>query len=462
VTPSIDADVCVVGGGFAGLTSASRLAKEGISCVVVEARERVGGRTWTEHRPNGISVDRGGAWLGHGHSSALALARELGVDTYRTNVAGSHLLVGDEGVRRYKGLIPKISPLAVLQIAAAQWRIDRMAGKVPLEAPWNARNAAQWDAEPLGPWLERGRIRSKLGRDLFEMAVRGLFAAPDPSDVSLLNLLFLVRAHGKIERLFSIEGGAQENLVDGGLGGLCVRLAARLGDSVRLAAPVRRIAHGGDRVTVSAEGLSVSARFAVVAVPPALALEIDFDPPLEADRRTLYAHAVAGVETKSLIVFERPFWRDDGFSGQSAEPGSAAEVTIDSSPVDGANGVLASFTFGSVAAGLDALPTDQRRGAVLDSLARRFGPRASSPIDFIETPWWKERWSRGCSMAHFAPGTLTQYGHLLRAPRGRIHWAGTETSTQGHGAVEGAIRSGERAAHEVLDRLSHELTTAAS
>lgn len=456
MTTSIDADVCVVGGGFAGLTTAARLTAQGVSCVVLEARDRVGGRTWSELRPGGVTVDRGGAWLGHGHTSAFAVAEELGVDTYRTNVAGSHLLVSDDGIRRYKGLIPKISPMAVLQIAAAQWRVDRMARTVPLEAPWSARDAEAWDATTLGAWLAGTRIQSRLGRDLFEMAVRGLFAAPDLCDVSLLNFLFLVRAHGKIEHLFSIEGGAQENLVDGGLGGLCVRLAARLGDSVRLAAPARAITQGKERVTVAADGLSVSARCAVVAVPPALALEIGFDPPLEADRRALYAGAVAGVETKSSIVYDRPFWRDDGLSGQSAEPGSAAEVTIDASPADGAHGVVASFTFGGVAARLDALDAHERRSAVLDALARRFGAAARSPVDFVETPWWQETWSRGCSMAHFGTGLLTRHGHLLRTPFGRVHWAGTETSTQGHGAVEGAIRSGERAATEVLDRLAHE------
>jgi monoamine oxidase len=452
---SAEAEVCVVGAGFAGLTAARRLAQSGRTVIVLEARDRVGGRTWTEPRPGGIAIDRGGAWLGPRHDAALGIAAELGVTTYKTHVAGSHLLVDGDRIRRYKGLIPKISPLAVLQIAAAQWRIDRLAQRIPIEAPWSAPDATAWDAQSVASWLSRTPIRSAIGRDLFEMAVRGLFAAPDPSDVSLLHLLYLVRAHGKIEHLFSIEGGAQENLVDGGLGALAQRMAEQLGDAVALQAPARSIGYGPDRVVVVTDARTVTARAAVVAVPPALALEIAFDPPLPEDRRALYAMAVAGVETKTLLIYDEPFWREDGLSGQSAEPGSPAEVTIDASPSDGAYGALASFTFGEVAQRLDAMPGVERRAAVLEAAAGRFGPRAASPIEFVETPWWQEPWSRGCSMAHFPMGALTRYGPLLRAPLGPIHFAGTETAMESHGAVDGAIRSGERVAGELLSVLAN-------
>lgn len=453
MTERVSADVCVVGAGFAGLTAARRLQQSGASVVVLEARDRVGGRTWTQHRDGGVAVDRGGAWLSPAHSAAFALAAEVGVTTYKTYVRGAHLLVGGDRIRRYTGLIPKISPRAVLSIALAQWRIDRMAATLPVDAPWSAPRAAEWDAMTLGRWLADHRIASQVGHDLFDMAVRGLFAAPDPDDVSFLDLLFLVRAHDKIERLFSIEGGAQENLVEGGMGGFAQTLGDGLGDAVRLGAPVRTVTQVQDRVVVTSDDVAVDAALAVVTVPPALALEITFDPALPEDRRSLYTAAVAGVETKTLVVYEQPFWRDAGFSGQSAGAGSAAEVTIDSSPSDGAFGVLACFRFGAVAQRVGALPEDGRRRAVLDALVERFGADAATPADFVETSWWDEPWTKGCSTAHFPPGVLTRYGPLLRQPWGSLHWAGTETATVSHGAVDGAIRSGERAAREVLERL---------
>ncbi len=151
------------------------------------------------------------------------------------------------------------------------------------------------------------------------------------------------------------------------------------------------------------------------------------------------------------MVYDEPFWRTDGFSGQSSEPGSAAEVTLDASPASATPGVIASFTFGPVAEHLDGLDPGERRRTVLDALSTRFGPHAASPAELIETAWWNEPWTRGCSMAHFPPGVLTRYGSLLRERFGRVHWAGTETSTTSHGAIDGAVRSGERAASEILE-----------
>jgi len=185
-------------------------------------------------------------------------------------------------------------------------------------------------------------------------------------------------------------------------------------------------------------------------VPPALILEIAFEPALPNDRLALYRHSTAGPETKTLLIYDEPFWRKDGYSGQSAEPRSVAEVTIDATPAAGTPGVLASFTFGPNAARVDALDPGERRRLVLEAMEKRFGPRAAKPAHMVETPWWEENWTRGCSMAHWSQGILTQYGALLRQPFGRVHWAGTETATISYGSIDGAVRSGERAAGEIL------------
>jgi monoamine oxidase len=444
----VEADVCVVGAGYAGLTAARRLHQQGRSVVVLEARDRVGGRIWTAPLADGHPIDRGGAWLAPKHDAIFALAAEMGVSTYKTYVAGSHLLVGEGRTRRYKGLIPKISPLAVAGIAWTQSTVDRLARTLPIDEPWTAKRAQEWDRLTIRDHLDSCRIPKGIGHDLYETAVAGLFAA-DPSEVSFLHLLMLVRGHHSLNTLFSIEDGAQENMVDGGAGSIAQRMAAEL-DGLRLSAPVRSISQTQGAVTVTTDGFVVDARHVVVAVPPMLAVEIAFDPPLPEDRMALYRAYAGGRETKTLVVYDEPFWRDEGFSGQTAGPGSPAEVTLDASPASGRPGVIASFSFGRVAEAREAMDPGERRASLLRTLAERLGPKAAQPVEVVETAWWTEEWSRGCSFAFLPPGVLTRYGPLVREPFGRVHWAGTETSALSHGAIDGAVRSGERAATEIV------------
>lgn len=451
MTERLECDVCVIGAGYAGLTAARRLRAAGQEVLVLEARDRVGGRIWTEQLASGASIDRGGGWLGPRHDAIFGLAREVGVGTYKTNVAGSHLLIGEGRTRRYTGLVPKISPLAVVTLGLAQWKLDRIAKRVPLDAPWSAARAAEWDGRSVAWWLERAGVRTKLARDLFESAVQGLMTA-DLSQVSLLHLAYLAHSHGSLGTLFAIENGAQENLVEGGADSIARRMAEQLGRAVRLATPVRSIAQRGDAVVVAGESVEVTARRAIVTAPPALALEIAFDPPLSEERKTLFRNAITSHVTKTLAVYDEAFWRAEGMSGQSAAPGTIAEVTIDAGRPSGKPGVLAAFTFGPAVERWNAIDAGARRKAMLDALAARFGPRAANPVELVETSWGYEPWSRSCSFASFALGTLTSVGRLLREPFGRVHWAGSETATISHGAIDGAVRSGERAAAEVLDR----------
>lgn len=447
----LEADVCIVGAGYAGLTAARRLAQAGRSVVVLEARDRVGGRVWTGRTDGGAPLDFGGTWFAPGHDAVRALAAELGCAFFPTFTDGATVFVDAAGrVSRYRGSVPRIGPLPLISLAQGMWRLDRMASSLPLDAPWQARHAAAWDARTAGDWLARA-VPTETARHLLGATVRGLFTA-EPEDVSLLDFLYLVRSAGRLNTLLSIKGGYQQDMMAGGAQNLALAMAKALGDSVRLERPVRRIAQDAAGVIVEADGATVRARRAVVTTPPALVAEIAFEPALPRDRSELLRRMPAGALMKAIAVYDDAFWRRDAARGESVSMRGPVETTLDASPAAGAPGVLVSFAFGKHARALRALPPDERRGVVIDGLRLRFGDRAAHPVEYHEHEWESEAWTRGCSLAHMAAGVLATYGPALRAPCGRVHWAGTETAGLSHGAIDGAVRSGERAARECLAR----------
>ena len=444
-----EADVCVVGAGLAGLTAARRLSQGGRSVVVLEARDRVGGRVWTKTSRGGVPVDMGGCFVGPHHDRMHALAKEMGVATFKTFVDGDNVLATGGKVRRYRGDIPRVSPVALLSAGQAIARLNAMAKKVPVDAPWDAPRAAEWDALSVRAWLSAARVPTRLARDLIEATVRACFAA-DLSEVSLLNWLFLARSAGGIESLMNIAGGYQDAQFEGGVGQIPDAMAAELGAALVLGSPVTAVRQTGDRVEVTGDGGVVSARRVVLALPRALAAGIRFDPALPADHALLVHQVPAGTEVKMVAIYDSPFWRGDGVSGATVATDDEIEVTLDTGQPNHSQGVVAGYSAGPRARALAALGEGKRRAVFVRMLTRRLGPAAASPVEVMEQNWAEERWTRGCSIGHFPTGVLTQYGRRLREPVGRLHWAGTETASTSYGAMDGAVRSGERVCEEIL------------
>lgn len=445
---NLAADVVVVGAGLSGLSAARALADAGREVVVLEARDRVGGRLLNATLGDGVTVDLGGQWVGSDHVRVQRLAAELGVEIFPQHGAGRNLLDVGGKRRRYRGTIPRLGPRVLWDVFVARRRIDSMARAVGAEEPWAAERAAELDAETLAAWCERN-VRTEVARELIGLAGRTVWGT-GPEEISLLHALFYVAAAGSFDKLIDTDGGAQQDRLDGGAQLLPLGLAASLGDRVRLGAPVRGISQSDAGVRVVADGVEVEVERAIVAVPAAIAARIEFDP-MPPGLPELAERLRPGALTKCMALYEEPFWRAGGLSGESVADAGPVTLTFDSSPRDGSAGVLLGFVGGPEARELAAMPPAERRAAVLACFETLYGPRASRPLDYTEQAWAEEEWSGGGPTSNFGPGGWTECGPALREPTGRVHWAGTETATVWSGYMEGALQAGERVAAEVVE-----------
>lgn len=446
---SVEAHTCVVGAGFAGIAAARRLQDAGLEVCVLEARDRVGGRVWNRELADGTVASVGGTWLGKGQDRLFSLCRELGMTPYPQFEDGELLLRFKDENHRYKGLIPPVDPFSVASIAVALFRLDRLTKRVVREQPWTTRGAGRLDSVTLATVIgSRWAVPSRTAREMLH-AVFGLLFCADPSQVSLLGSLVLAAGGGNFQ--YYMESKSTEtHLLDGGIPELAARFAGPLGERLELSCPVRRIRQLGTGIEVEGDRASVRAQRVIVATPPLLASRIEYEPALAPEYGKLLASYAPGAIIRAVATYDEPFWRADGLTGETFAPGSPVLVSIDQSPRDASPGILSSYSIGQDAIRMATFDPQERRRLWLDELAKRLGPKARSPRAFLDVDWTAEPWSLGGMIGHLPTGILTAYGQALRQPVGRIHWSGTERAVEMHGVIEGAIRSGERAADEVL------------
>lgn len=447
----ITRDVVIVGAGAAGLTAANELRKAGLSVAVLEARDRVGGRLWTD-TIEGAMLEIGGQWISPDQTALIETVADLGLDTFSRYREGDSVYVGPDGTaHRFTGEMFPVSPETEAVIARLTERLDAMVAEIDPDRPWAHEKAAEWDSVSWDAWLRAQTDDDEAVRNLAFATGSAMLTKPTHA-ISLLESLLMAASAGSYSNLVDADFILDKRVV-GGLQQVPLLLAERLGEDVFLNQPVRTLEWSDEGVTAVADGMTVRARQAILALAPVLYSRISFVPALPRLQHQMHQHLSMGFVIKVHAVYETPFWREKGLSGTAFSPYELSHEAYDNSNHGEERGTLVGFVSDLNADGVFELSADERKQRILTSLSHYYGPEALDPVVYYESDWGSEEWTRGAYAASFDLGGLSRYGKHLREAVGPIHFACSDLAGAGYQHVDGAIRMGRLVAAQIIDEV---------
>jgi len=446
--------IAIIGAGFSGLAAARILNQTGISFQVFEARERLGGRVYTQQIQEDLYLDMGGQWIGSSQTRMYELCEEYGISYFETYNQGKSILELKGKIKSYQGTIPKLDIISLLNLDMIVRKLERMASKIDLEKPWIHPKAQLFDGQTLEDFLKRNS-KTETCYQVMKVGMQTIFAC-ELHELSLLHTLFYIRSGNSLGALISIKNGAQQHRIHGGMQTLAEAIAKPFLNRIQFNSPVLSISKkNGDYSLRTPRGEQLFSHI-VFAVPPPLLKKIGINPPLSDQKQKLLERYDMGCIGKCQMVYPKPFWRDQNLSGQAVSDSEFYLQTLfDSSPVDSKYGVLMGFVIGNKARKFFKMDEDSRKQAVKKQLIQYFGEEANQEINYVDHTMNQETWSEGCYAGIRGVNSWTKYHNSYSQSEGRLHFAGTEAATRWHGYIEGAVRAGEAAAEKILQELNN-------
>jgi len=451
---NLNRDVVVVGAGPSGLTAARELKKAGLTVAVLEARDRVGGRTWTD-TVDGAMLEIGGQWVSPDQTALLELLQELNLETYPRYREGESIYIGADGTPvRYTGDTFPVDPDTAVEMDRLVALLDGLAAEIGATEPWAHPKARELDTVSFHHWLRQNSANEEACKNIGLFIAGGMLTKPAHA-FSALQAVLMAASAGSFTHLTD-EDFILDRRVVGGMQQVSLLQAQELGDDVVLDSPVRTInwepdTDDGPRVTVESDRATVNARFVVMAVPPNLYSRVSFNPPLPRRQHQMHQHQSLGLVIKVHAVYTTPFWRDKGLSGTGFGADAVVQEVYDNTNHGDSRGTLVGFVSDEKADAVFELSADDRKRAILESIAGFLGDEALAPEVYYESDWGSEEWTRGAYAASYDLGGLHRYGKDQLAPVGPIYWSSSDLAAEGYQHVDGAVRMGRLTAARIAE-----------